>query len=294
MWKPLVRDRVVLSGAIRGAESKAFTLIELLVVIAIIAILAGLLLPSLARGKGKAQVIKCVSNQRQLAITWVLYAGDYNDRLVLNGPSPVGGNPNLKLWVQGAFYNQQDNVDAYLILDPRYALFASYLKTDNIYRCPADRLTVQIGNQSHPKLRSYELNAFVGWFGDWDSRLGVESDWRIYRKTSDIGKPAPSDLFIFQDVYPDSICWPYFGVYMGVPLGTGAANPATGKFFNWPMARHNNSGVLSFADGHAEGHRWRDPRTLAPKSPAFHQHDDASPNNQDLTWLRARATSAVH
>ena len=81
------------------------------------------------------------------------------------------------------------------------------------------------------------------------------------------------------DVNPDSICWPYFGVYMNQD-----------SFFNFPNSSHNRGGVVSFADGHVEYHRWRDQRTITAYSPAYHNHQDSSPNNLDLVWLRDRTT----
>ena len=258
------------------ARGRGFTLIELLVVIAIIAILAALLLPALSRARGHALKIQCVNNQRQLATIWMLYTTDNNDALVANGRSFKTDTAPL-LWVQGVLGNTPDKTNEALVLNPRYALFANYVKTPQLYRCPADRTQVMAGNTAYPLVRDYSLNAYLGWTGEWEPRLSKL--YQVFMKHSQMVGRVPAQVFLFQDVHPESICQPYFGMHM-----------AEDSFFNFPSSAHNRAGVISFADAHVEPHRWKDPRTIAAQSSDYHHHVDNSPGNVDLAWLRERTS----
>ena len=266
-----------------------FSLIEMLVVIAVMAILAGLLLPVLAKAKGQARLIRCINNQRQLQLTWHLYNGDNSEEAAANGhevlSSPISlssvgsGNNNANpLWVPGddhfyypAFTNAQ------LLIDPRYALFGSYLSSAAIYKCPEDKGTIKVpGIGDVPHVRSYSMNEYMGWsVGPGE----LNTNYQTFSKTSDMRDPA--NLFVFQDVHPDNICFPAFVVRMPEDAE---------EIYHYPSSLHGGRGVLTFADGRAETHRWVDPRTTVPVTGKILAHWNSSPGNADLSWIRERTS----
>lgn len=273
------------SGGDLRLRRSAFTLIELLVVIAVIAILAALLLPALAKAKEYGRRAKCVSNLRQLGLTFVIYAGDNADAVAFNGDVVDGGDSRVPRWVQGHMKHDtgmtSDPSNANLLVDPKFAQFGRYLQTAAIYKCPSDQTLVTQGRIKVPTVRSYSMNAYVGWNGFFHPSLDF-SRYQVYRRLADIQRISPSELLVFLDMNPDSICWPFFGLFM-------QPSPNT-HFFMYPGALHSKSGVLSFADGHVETHVWRDPRTISPGKIQFHNHDEPSSRNPDIAWLQTRAT----
>jgi prepilin-type N-terminal cleavage/methylation domain-containing protein len=274
---------------LRTEPRAAFTLIELLVVIAIIAILASLLLPSLSRAKQKAQSISCVSITRQLAISAVAYASDFRDFWPLNGTGDASvnlANPPADyvptVWAEGREgSNLYDEQTALGLISEQLSLLAPYVKNKAAFRCPTDRRSNLPDGRVTVRPRSYGLNAYVGWTGGPWHGMPDPSRYQIYRRTSD--GPAPSEVFLFGEIHPDSLCRPMFGINMD-----------SDAIYHYPGNYHGLTSAFSFLDGHAESRRWKDAKFNNPTpAPSWHDHTGnlVPPSGlDDLKWLKDRAT----
>ncbi len=224
---------------------KGFTLIELLVVIAIIAILAAILFPVFAKAREKARAISCISNEKQIALSWTMYTQDYDETVIPYSSSGVSGGIAFP-WT--------------LILQP-------YVKSFQVYTCPDS--TYAIGytynaniarsdgyNGSSPrKLNGITLPAVTPIFVDGNSISGPSTlsnpqglTWPYpYNQAAAffINGVATAGGRIINDVTNFNNGWTANNP--SATQGTGVGNPG-----GIAATRHTDGANYAFSDGHAK------------------------------------------
>jgi prepilin-type N-terminal cleavage/methylation domain-containing protein len=246
-----MRPFYILRIACRGG----FTLIELLVVIAIIAILAGMLLPALARAKGQSLKTKCISNQRQIGYAFNFYTDDFNDQYPLHdGWAATGG----KFWSNAIVTGNAANYGGRVAETNRP--LNKYLSAPDIFQCPGDKGD-SLNDPKKTCYLSWGNSYLVQWSGD---------AFRVKKVTGNVREPRNS--------------------YAGTPSKTSdfSIRPAT-KIIqgDWPWHAnrsttdkrtiwHNYKGKryenMLFADGHVEFYRFpaqMDNWIVDPPNPNF-------------------------
>jgi prepilin-type N-terminal cleavage/methylation domain-containing protein len=222
---------------------QGFTLVELLVVLAALAVLTTVLLPALAAPQSDGKAFQCLNNTKRLTTAWLMYASDNDDRLL---PNPGWLNGGTMDWG-----NNYANIDVASMLTN--AWIATYVKSTVLFKCPAD--VYQSPQNPGPRIRSYALNAGVGGAPALTPAPSPQYPaGRTYSnkgavKMTDLNTPGPAKTWVVVDEHPDSINDGSFYFNAGY-------EPSMYEWRDFPASHHDGACGFSFADGHAEMHRW--------------------------------------
>ena len=222
-----------MNRTIRPRE-RAFTLIELLVVIAIIAILAGMLLPALAKAKEKAQKIKCTSNLKQITLSFQLFQSDYDDRLPMGVAYLEGGSAEA---IPARLQNGTE--DKYVWM--HFGAMRSQLENPKICVCPSDgqteATTFDYASRDRGAIRYFNHNGKVSYHinprGDTQPQTILAGDRNLTNSAHHGAKPFRGDGVVLQSRF--------------------RSNQWSSASYRLDATIHGVSGAnFGFADGHVD------------------------------------------
>ncbi len=251
----------------QSSTRRAFTLIELLVVIAVIALLMALLVPVLRSAREQGQRVVCLSNLRQLTLAWLLYAEEYDGKIVwgsASGKATVGPR-TMEGWLGQAFMHPESRSE--LIENPDKGALWPYVQDIDVYRCPRGRAGhaatystvvavnggVLVKGTYFPERESLGIGFISPWEGEkvFGKRVG-RTVLRLTRLT-DIVSPGAAQRAVFMDM-GQKPAGDSFYVYYLYPRW---------KWHSAPPIRHADGTTLSMADGHVEYWKWKGDETVS-------------------------------
>ena len=245
-------------------EKDGFTLIELLVVIAIIAVLMAILMPALNRVKEQGKRATCLSNLKQLTLAWIMYADENDDKLVNGDTGEYSIHQNETPWVLKDWQSGMSLRDKEMAI--RNGALWSYTKDLKLYKCPTVNRIVRGGNMEDI-LRTYSVSDSM------NCKNWPDMNANMIKKRLDIKNPA------YRIVFLDD------GGTITSALGGWTVYVSEERWWDPPPVRHGDGTNFSFADGHSDYHKWKDPRTIEfGKRVPPTAFSEVQAGNEDLRW----------
>lgn len=271
-------------------KKKGFTLIELLVVIAIIALLLSIVIPALHQAKEIAAAAVCMSNQRQLGTAYYMYA-DENDGYLVDGKPATNSTGYMDFDINGKNYRthcfiaepmNESGAFSNTSLEDKIRGFKvgglwPYLETHEIFHCPMDKrwrkpptAVTPTAQNAIGGYRSYSLGGVLSAGGYQETGTGENEE--VIIKYSGFSNPGSKIVFL-EEQAGDGINQNYWNVFLNQR-----------RWWDPFAIVHNGSSTFSYADGHADKHKWTDD-VMIEMAKNGTKDEMASENSDDYEWF---------